>query len=99
MGWQYVASYRGLNCQLLDCFVDPAEIGAICDLSDHSDGAIRVREYFVYGAVKGRTKGIYHSSHYAAKKDEEWLEYKKQAVADANEILEHIQKSLDNLGL
>jgi hypothetical protein len=98
-GWQYVQAYEGLNCQLLECFVDPSEIGAICGLTETSDGAIRVREYFTYGAVKGRTKGIYHSSNYAKMKDEEWEEYKKKAVEEANKILDKIQGSLDNLGM
>ena len=97
-GWQYVQAYDGMNCQLLNCFVDPAEIGAICDLSYDSDGAIRVREYFVYGAVEGRTKGLYHSSTYAKMKDAEWAEYKKQAVIDANKILDQIQGKLDKMG-
>lgn len=97
-GWQYVQSYKSLNCQLLECFVDPAEIGAICDIRS-SDGAIRVREYFVYGAVKGRTKGIYHSSTYAQMKDAEWEAYKLAAVENANEVLDAIQENLDNLGL
>ena len=96
-GWQYVSSYKSLKCQLLECFVDPAEIGAICDIN-HSDGAIRVREYFTYGAVAGRTKGIYHSSTYAKMKDAEWEEYKKKAVEEANEILKVIQGGIDNLG-
>ena len=98
MGWQYVSSYKGLNCELLECFVDPAEIGAICDIS-HSDGAIRVKEYFIYGAVAGRTKGIYHSSSYAAMKDEEWLDYKKKAVEAANKLLDTVQDALDTLGM
>ena len=92
MGWQYVQSYKSLDCQLLECFVDPCEIGAICDLSENSDGAIRVREYFVYGAVAGRTKGIYHSSKYAAKKDAEWLEYKKAAIEQVNGVVERLSQ-------
>jgi hypothetical protein len=97
-GWQYVQSYGGLNCQLLECFVDPAEIGAVCH-QDHDDGAIRVREYFTYGATKGRTKGIYHSSTYASMKDAEWLEYKKAAVEEANKLFDALQEDVDNLGL
>jgi uncharacterized protein YuzB (UPF0349 family) len=97
-GWQYVQSYQGLNCQLLECFVDPAEIGAICDIHDGSDGAIRVREYFTYGAVKGRTKGIYHSSNYAKMKDAEWEDYKVKAVENANKLVAGIQDMLDGLG-
>jgi len=97
-GFRYVQSYASLNCQLLECFVDPAEIGAICDLNEYSGGAIRVKEYLVYGAVKGRTKGIYHSSTYAKMKDEEWEAYKLEAVKAANELLDDIQAGLDNLG-
>lgn len=85
-GLQYVQSYRSLNCQLLDCFVDPAEIGALCDLY-RGDGAIRVKEYFIYGATEGRTKGIYHSSKYAAIKDAEWEALKQEAIELSNKKL------------
>jgi hypothetical protein len=63
------------------------EIGAICGLGMDSDGAIRSKEYFVYGAVKGRTKGIYHSSHYAAIKDSEWEKMKADAIDASNKKL------------
>lgn len=100
-GWQYVQSYKGLNCQLLECFVDPMEIGAICGIGSYrgSDGAIRVREYMTYGAVEGRTKGIYHSSKYAAMKDAEWAEFKKEAVKNANERMAKLNEEAENLGL
>jgi len=84
-GLRYVSSYKALNNQLLECFVDPAEIGAFVDGEDY---AMRVREYFIYGATKGRNKGIYHSSKYAAMKDAEWAEYKKEAIENANKALE-----------
>jgi hypothetical protein len=96
-GWNYVSCYRGLNSQLLECFVDPMEIGAICDVGPNSDGAIRVREYFIYGAVEGRTKGIYHSSKYAAIKDAEWEEMKKEAIEKANKLVSDIQSSMNDL--
>ncbi len=87
MGWQYVASYSELNAQLLECFVDPADIGAICDIErPGSDGAIRCKAYFTYGAVNGRTKGIYHSSKYAAMRDDLWSEYKQAAVDAAEKV-------------
>ena len=91
-GMQYVQSYKSLNCQLLECFVDPAEIGAIM-VSSQSDGAIRVREYFVYGAGELRNKGLYHSSRYAAKKDAEWAE----EVAEAIEKMDEMRESLSEL--
>jgi hypothetical protein len=89
-GIRYVQSYGGGNRQLLECFVDPSEIGAICDVSPFSDGAMRVKEYFIYGAVEGRTKGIYHSSKYASKKDEEWEEMKKAAIEQSNKLVEEV---------
>lgn len=98
-GWNYVASYKGLNCQLLDCFVDPMEIGAICDVYQGSDGAIRVREYFVFGAVEGKTKGIYHSSKYAAKKDKEWAAFKLEAIENANKRMAQLKEESEALGL
>ena len=85
-GLRYVQNYGGKNYQLLECFVDPSEIGAICDVYAGSDGAIRVKEYFVNGAVEGRTKGIYHSSKYAALKDGEWATMKKEAIEKANKV-------------
>ena len=87
-GWGYVSRYKSLNCQLLECFVDPSEIGAICDVSPDSDGALRVKEYFIYGAVEGRTKGIYHSSKYAAIKDTEWEAFKAEAVKVSADLSE-----------
>lgn len=96
-GLSYVANYKHLNTQLLECFVDPADIGAIVD-THNSDGAIRSKEYFVYGAVKGRTKGIYHSSTYAKMKDAEWEAYKLEAVKAANELVEALQEQMENLG-
>ena len=67
----------------MDCFVDPSDIGAICGSGDF---ALRVKSYFVYKANTGRTKGIYHSSKYAAMKDAEWEVYKKEAVETSNAI-------------
>lgn len=97
-GWKYVSAYKSLDCQLLECFVDPMEIGAICGLFEGSDGAIRVREYFIHGIVEGRTKGIYHSSKYAAKKDAEWADFKKEAVANANKLAGDIAAAAAKLG-
>jgi len=86
-GLRYVSAYKSYNNQLLECFVDPAEIGAFVDGEDY---AMRVREYFVYGAVKGKTKGIYHSSKYASMKDAEWEEYKRQAIENANKAIDEM---------
>ena len=92
-GMKYVQSYRGLNCQLLECFVDPAEIGAITDItSAGSDGAMRVKEYFVFGAGDLRNKGLYHSSRYAALKDKEWDEQVAEAIEKSNAETEALKE-------
>lgn len=96
-GWQYVQSYSGINSQLLECFVDPAEIGAICDIG-WGDGAMRVREYFIFGATEGRNKGIYHSSHYAKMKDQDWEDYKKEAVEKSNALMANLKEEVKELG-
>lgn len=98
-GWKYVSAYNNLKCQLVDCFVDPAEIGAICGLSDGSDGAIRVREYFTYAGNVSRNKGIYHSSAYAAMKDKEWETYKLKAIEESNKRINAAIEVVDNIGL
>lgn len=87
-GYNYVQSYNYLNAQLLDCFLDPMYIGAISSpRSEFSDGAIRCKEYMVYGANIGRTKGFYHSSHYAKIVDNEWEELKSEAINESNKKL------------
>ena len=89
-GMKYVQSYKSLNCQLLECFVDPADIGAIM-IDAQSDGAIRVKEYFIYGAGELRNKGLYHSSKYAAKKDAEWQEELKAAIEKTNAMATELE--------
>jgi hypothetical protein len=97
-GWQYVQFYKSLNAQLLECFVDPAEIGAVCDIRRGGDGAMRVREYFIYGATEGRNKGIYHSSHYAKMKDNEWEDYKADAIEKSNKLMGDLKEDQEDLG-
>lgn len=97
-GWKYVSSYRGNNYALLDCFIDPMDIGAIISIED-GDGAIRVKSYFVYDYNKGRNKSMFHSSHYAAIKDNEWESYKAEAIKNSNEIAVKITESANSLGL
>jgi len=82
-GLRYVSQYKAYNNQLLECFVDPTDIGAFVDGEDY---AIRVKEYFVYGAVKNKNQGLYHASKYAAIKDSEWSTYKLEAIELANEL-------------
>ncbi len=81
----------------MDCFIDPADIGAVVN-GNSGDGAMRVISYFIYDYNKGRNKGMYHSSHYAAIKDAEWEEFKRKAIEESNKKLEKVSENLDNLG-
>lgn len=96
-GRQYVASYGWTEAShLLMCFVDPREIGAFVgcnqDQLEDRDGAIRVRSYYTYGAVKGRTAGLYHSSKYAAMSDAQWGTLRAAAIKNAQAKMEQIAK-------
>lgn len=67
-GLGYIAQWGG---EIHTCFVDPEHIGAIPDYSGSK--AIRVIQYYVYGSLVSLNHGIYHSSEYAKKTDDEWL--------------------------
>lgn len=75
-------------------FVDPMFIGAI---TDDGSGALRVKEYYVYDTFTGVTKGMYHSSTYAAMTDEAWKEMRNQAIEEANKLKAAIDEDIANL--
>lgn len=81
-GRAYVNGYSGRFNHLLECFVSPEDMGAFVDL-ERGDGAIRCKRYFVYGAADKATKNLFHSSKYAEMLDEEWAEYKLEAIKEA----------------
>lgn len=86
-GLSYISCYSG---DIHNVFVDPANIGAICD--DQS-GAMRVLEYFVHSSMVAVNSSIYHSSTYAAKGDEAWKEEKKALIEELNEESDRIEKA------
>jgi hypothetical protein len=73
-------------------FVDPMFIGAI---TDDGSGALRVKEYYVYGTFTGVTKSIYHSSTYAAMTDAEWEKMRKEAIETADKIRLDMEATLE----
>lgn len=92
-GLRYVKGWQSAGSETLDCFVDPMHVGAL----DHDGtGAMRVLQFFAYGAWEGTNGAIYHPSTYAAKTDEQWAEIRKEVVEffskkqieDKNEIAE-----------
>ena len=74
----YINGYESEGSVTLNCFVDPAMIGAIAA----GDSVLRVKALFPH-SIKNReeeNRNIYHSSTYASKQDEEWSIYIKEAT-------------------
>ena len=89
----YINGYESESTVTLNCFVDPSEIGAVAA----GDDVLRVRELFPH-SVKDRetdNRNLYHSSTYAAKKDEEWAEIRRELAAAYKEKQEAYMKSLE----
>lgn len=75
----YIRGYEHDTNVTLNAFVDPADIGAVACYDD----VLRVKALFPH-SIKDReddNRNMYHSSTYAAKKDAEWEEMKKEAAA------------------
>lgn len=85
-GRAYVDSYGGRDCILMTCFVDPALVGAFaaCD-NGTKGGVIRCKEYFVNNCCTTPTKGMYHSSKYAAMTDNDWTVTRAKSIEALNE--------------
>lgn len=79
-GLNYIRGYQGEGTVTHEVFIDPMDIGAIVGLENGSDGAIRVRRYFVYRSFAGANKQIYHSSEYAKITDAEYATMVEEAV-------------------
>lgn len=90
----YIEHYTGPGKVTHQIFVDPMNIGAI---TDDGTGALRVLEYFVYKSLAGKNRGIYHSSKYAAKTDEQWEILKQEAVKNAQEKQEKLDQKNEQL--
>lgn len=74
----YINGYEHPDNVTLNCFVDPAMIGAVAC----GDDVLRVKALFPH-SIKDReteNKNLYHSSKYAAMKDEEWKKLCQEAV-------------------
>ena len=82
-GLHYIANING---EIHNIFVDPMHVGAIADAES---GAMRVKQYFVHSTFCAINSGIYHSSKYAAKTDEQWKEIKIKILKEHGE---HVEK-------
>lgn len=79
-GLNYIRGYQSVGTVTHNIFIDPMHIGAIVGLGTGNDGAMRVKQYFMYNAFNGVNKQLYHSSSYAAWTDEEYGKMVKDAV-------------------
>lgn len=79
-GLNYIRGYQNSNTVTHNIFIDPSHIGAIADVSDSSEGALRVKQYFVYSAFSGVNKQLYYSSNYAALTQKQYTKMISNAV-------------------
>lgn len=89
----YIDGWERKHNATLNCFVDPADIGAA-----PGDAMIRVLRYFPH-SIKNRdvdNRNIYHSSEYAAKGDARWKEYRTKAITELNKKVEEYKKSIES---
>lgn len=79
-GLAYIKDYQKDNTVTHNIFVDPMHIGAIVGVGIGLDGAMRVKQYFVYSAFNGINKNLYYSSTYAKWSEQEQTKMINDAV-------------------
>lgn len=93
-GLRYISGFQGdPGNETHNVFVDPMHIGAIVGLGSGNDGAIRVKQYFMYGAFTGVNKTLYHSSRYAELNDIEYAAMVEEAVKLTSKETEKLSKT------
>jgi len=88
----YINGYEREDSATLNCFVDPAEIGAVAC----GDDVLRVRALFPH-SIKNRetdNRGLYHSSKYAEKKDAQWETIRAELAEEYKKKQEEYMKAL-----
>lgn len=90
-GLSYLNNWK--SDEILTCFVDPANIGAICDYNGF--WAMRVLKYYVYGSLKTISKNLYLSSDYAELSDADWKESLSIIFTDVENMTTEINKDLN----
>lgn len=88
----YIRGYQNEGTVTHYVFVDPMHIGAI--VGGH-DGAMRVKQYFVYASFAGTNKGIYHSSKYGQLTDAEYRMMLEEAILATGELKDGADANLD----
>lgn len=88
----YIRGYQSAGTVTHYVFVDPMHIGAIVD---GQDGAMRVKQYFVYASFAGTNRGIYHSSNYGKLTDDEYRTMLQEAIKATGELKEGADAQLE----
>lgn len=91
----YIDGWEHAGNTTLNCFVDPADIGAI----PYNDvaGVLRVRKIFPE-SIKDRevdNRNLYHSSTYAAQSDAQWDKDRAEAIERFDGEIEALQKAVE----
>lgn len=94
-GLSYIKAYDAPDRLLMNCFVDPANIGAFYNGGDFD--ALMVKEYFVHSAVFAPNKNLYRESDYEAHTQKEWNKIYSEAIDLANKKKAELEKSLAEL--
>jgi hypothetical protein len=93
-GLKYIAGYQTEGTVTHNVFADPMDIHTV-NASEHSDGAMTVKRYFVHSSFAGVNKGIYHSSEYAKLTDAEYAKLIEEAVEASQQAVDQIAADLD----
>lgn len=88
----YIRGYQNEGTVTHYVFVDPMHIGAI--VGGH-DGAMRVKQYFVYASFAGTNKGIYQSSEYGKLTDTEYRTMLEQSILATGELKDGADANLE----
>lgn len=88
-GLSYIKAYDANDRLLMNCFVDPANIGAFYHGGDFD--ALMVKEYFVHSAVFAPNKNLYRESDYASHTEAEWDKLRTEAIKLSEQKIEKIK--------
>jgi len=88
----YIRGYQNDGTVTHQVLVDPMHIGAV--VGGH-DGAMRVKQYYVYASFAGTNRGIYHSSTYGKLTDAEYRTMLDEAIKSTGELHETFDAKLD----
>lgn len=89
----YINGLENSSNVTLNCFVDPMNIGAVCN----GDNVMRVLRLFPH-SIKDReaqNRNLYHSSRYAALNDSRWAEMRQEAVEKFTQKIEDLTNQLN----